>query len=77
LSVGAVYVPLERMVAKGWLVPEDGAPSPVRGGRRRRYYRLTPAGAQALRAARNLSHRIWAGKPARLPTRQERAKAET
>jgi DNA-binding PadR family transcriptional regulator len=67
LSVGAIYVPLERMVESGWLRAEEGEPTPVRGGRRKRFYRLTPSGARALRATRRLTERIWAGKPANLP----------
>jgi PadR family transcriptional regulator, regulatory protein PadR len=68
LSVGAIYVPLERMVAAGWLRAEEGEPTPVRGGRRKRYYRITAAGAKALRTTRRLTDRIWAGKPDNLPT---------
>ncbi len=64
LSVGAVYVPLERMVAGGLLRAEDGEPTPVRGGRRKRYYRLTPRGLRALKETRRLTERLWAGKVA-------------
>ncbi len=62
LSVGAVYVPLERMAAGGLLRTEDGEPTPVRGGRRKRYYRLTPRGLRALKETRRLTERLWAGK---------------
>jgi len=66
LSVGSVYVPLDRMVEAGLLSAEFGEPTAVRGGRRKRYYRVRPKGAAALRETRRLSRRIWAGKPALL-----------
>ena len=66
LSVGSVYVPLDRLVQDGLMTAEVGEPTPVRGGRRRRYYRVTPTGVAALRATRRLTRRIWAGKPALL-----------
>lgn len=64
LSVGSVYVPLDRMVEAGLLSGEFGQPTAVRGGRRKRYYQVTPKGVAALRETRRLSMRIWAGKPA-------------
>jgi len=48
---GAVYVTLERLEAKGLLESELGGASAVRGGRRKRLYRLRPEGRQALRSA--------------------------
>jgi DNA-binding PadR family transcriptional regulator len=61
-SIGAVYVPLERLVSQGLLKAEAGEPSPVRGGRRKRYYRLTPRGVRALRQTRRITERLWANK---------------
>ena len=61
-SVGAVYVPLERLVEQGLLRAEEGEPTPIRGGRRKRYYRLTPRGLKALQETRRVSERLWAGK---------------
>jgi DNA-binding PadR family transcriptional regulator len=66
LSVGSIYVPLDRMVEAGLLSSTVGEPTPVRGGRRKRYYRMTAQGLAALREARRLTRRIWAGKPAGL-----------
>jgi DNA-binding PadR family transcriptional regulator len=61
-SVGAVYVPLERLVRQGLLKAEEGEPTPVRGGRRKRYYRLTARGVRALQQTRRVTDRLWAGK---------------
>lgn len=51
-SRGAVHTSLERLEAKELLSSRLGEPLAVRGGRPRRYYRLTPDGLVALRAAR-------------------------
>lgn len=59
VSVGAVYVPLERLVRRGLLVARDAEPTPVRGGRRRRFYRVTAVGMRALSEARALQTRMW------------------
>ena len=66
LSVGSVYVPLDRLVQAGLMSAQVGDPTPVRGGRRKRYYRVTPKGVAALGETRRLTRRIWAGKPALL-----------
>jgi len=60
LSVGAVYVPLERLVEGGLLAAEAGEPTPVRGGRRKRYYHVTPKGLRALRQTRRVTEAVWA-----------------
>jgi DNA-binding PadR family transcriptional regulator len=40
----------------------EGEPTPVRGGRRKRYYRLTAHGLRAIKETRRLTERLWAGK---------------
>ena len=60
-SVGAIYVPLDRMAERGWLTTETGQPTAVRGGRAKRFYTLTPAGKQALLAAKQLHEKLWSG----------------
>ena len=60
LSVGAVYVPLERLVGQGLLAAEAGDPTPVRGGRRKRFYRLTAKGLRALRHTRRVTESAYA-----------------
>jgi PadR family transcriptional regulator PadR len=51
LSISAVYTTLQRLEAKGLVRTRMGDPLPERGGRRRKYVELRPAGAQALKAA--------------------------
>ncbi len=48
VSAGAIYTTLDRLAARGLVTAEVGAPTPERGGRRRKYYRLEPDGAMAL-----------------------------
>ncbi|MDQ2668615.1 MAG: PadR family transcriptional regulator [Gemmatimonadota bacterium] len=58
-AVGAIHTALQRMEDKGLLVSWTGDPLPVRGGRARRYFRLTAAGADALNQARSAARRLW------------------
>lgn len=58
---GAAYVTLDRMVTKGLLESSLADPEPGRGGRARRYFRVTPAGVQALRESRAALQTLWTG----------------
>ncbi|HEY2435226.1 MAG TPA: PadR family transcriptional regulator [Vicinamibacterales bacterium] len=51
VSINAVYTTLDRLEAKGLLRSWTSEPTPQRGGRRRKFHALTPAGAAALRQA--------------------------
>jgi PadR family transcriptional regulator, regulatory protein PadR len=51
LSISAVYTTLERLEEKGYVRSWIGDPTSDRGGRRRKHFKLLPAGARALRAA--------------------------
>ena len=62
---GAVYTTLQRLEDKGLLTSKAGEPLPIRGGRTRRVYALTGAGARTIRDARKQSASIWSGVPHR------------
>jgi PadR family transcriptional regulator PadR len=51
VSINAVYTTLDRLESKGLLESWTGDPTPQRGGRRRKFYALRPAGIAALRQA--------------------------
>jgi DNA-binding PadR family transcriptional regulator len=51
VSINAVYTTLDRLETKGLLRSWVGEPTPQRGGRRRKFYALRPAGLAALRQA--------------------------
>lgn len=59
VSLGAIYTALERLTQKGMVTSELGDPTPVRGGRRKRHYELTPAGLEHVREARRIRDRMW------------------
>ena len=51
ISISAVYTTLDRLESKGLLQSWVGEPTAQRGGRRRKFYALRPAGVAALRQA--------------------------
>lgn len=51
LSISAVYTTVQRLEQKGLVRSRMGEPLPERGGRRRKYVELLPAGARALKVA--------------------------
>ena len=66
VSRGALYTTLERLETKGYLRSRMGDPTPVRGGRAKRYYAVTAAGMRALRASRAALFGAWRVLDARL-----------
>src|SRR5690349_6046871 len=51
LTIGTIHKTLVRLEAKGLIESAMGAASPVRGGRAKRYYRVTPPGLKTLKAS--------------------------
>jgi DNA-binding PadR family transcriptional regulator len=51
VSINAVYTTLDRLEQKGLLHSWIGEPTAQRGGRRRKFYELRPAGLTAIRQA--------------------------
>lgn len=65
-STGALYTTLDRLERKG-LIESRAVDGPgERGGRPRRYVRLTGAGLAALRDSRQALLRLWDGQEASL-----------
>lgn len=62
-SLGSIYMPLERLVKKGYLKSYLSESTPERGGRHKRIYKLTQEGLRALQKARSLEVRMWQGIP--------------
>jgi DNA-binding PadR family transcriptional regulator len=52
IARGALYTSLDRLESKGLVTSRLGDPLAERGGRPRRYYAVTEAGIEAVRAAR-------------------------
>jgi len=55
---GAVYATLDRMEDKGLIASWLSDPTPERGGRSRRHYRLEKSGEKALREAARTAQRL-------------------
>ena len=66
VSINAVYTTLDRLERKGLLRSWVGEPTPKRGGRRRKFYALRPAGLVALRQAYHAFTTMAAGLEGRL-----------
>ncbi len=60
-SMSSVYFPLERLVRRGFLTAVLGEPTPVRGGMRKKFYRLTKEGISILQENRSLTEKAWRG----------------
>jgi DNA-binding PadR family transcriptional regulator len=61
LSLGAIYKTLGRLERKGYLGVRIGDPTPERGGRRKKMYRLEPLGARALKQSVAALRRLTRG----------------
>ena len=65
---GALYVTLERLEEKGYLDSWLADPTPERGGRPKRFYKVQPAGVKALEHSWSALQRMWEGlEPRRRP----------
>jgi PadR family transcriptional regulator, regulatory protein PadR len=65
LRRGSVYVTLQRLERKGYLVSSWGPPTPERGGKAKRCFRLTPSGRRALASAEHALARMRRPEPLR------------
>jgi DNA-binding PadR family transcriptional regulator len=61
ISIGAIYATLERLEAKGYVSSFTAAPTPERGGRAKRFFRLEPGGEEALRVSREAIRKMTQG----------------
>jgi DNA-binding PadR family transcriptional regulator len=59
VTLGAVYVTLDRLEDKGFVSSWLSDPTPERGGRSKRFYRVEAAGEKALRESTATARRIW------------------
>ena len=61
VSRAAVFITLERLESKGFVTSRYGDPTPVRGGRAKRFFRATPAGIAAAKASLHLMQAMTVG----------------
>jgi PadR family transcriptional regulator PadR len=66
VTVAAVYKTLERLEDKGLAISTVGEPTAERGGRRKKYFRIQPAGRRALAQSLASLRRMTEGLPQEL-----------
>ena len=62
-SIGSVYAALDRLQNKGLVSSSVGESTPERGGRAKRYYRVTKDGLREVRKTRQALIKMWRGLP--------------
>jgi PadR family transcriptional regulator len=61
VSIGAIYATLDRLETKGYVKSVQGAPTPERGGRSKRFFRITAKGLTAVNRTRTALRRMTEG----------------
>jgi|SRR6185437_12740408 len=62
-ALGSVYATLERLEKKGLVTSRLGDSTAVRGGRAKRYFRITAQGVRDLRQTQRALTSLWRGLP--------------
>ena len=62
-SIGSVYATLERLEQKCFISSSVGESTPERGGRAKRYFRVTKAGLREVSKTRQALTKMWEGLP--------------
>lgn len=60
-SVGTIYAPLNRLNDLGLLESFQGESYAMRGGKAKKYYRITETGFLSLKEAKELQEKMWNG----------------
>ncbi len=61
VAIGAIYTGLDRLEQKGFVKSWSGEPTPERGGRAKKFYRITAQGKNALKEMRVAIQRLSFG----------------
>ena len=61
VSIGAIYATLDRLEAKGYVRSRLGDPTPERGGRSKRFFRVTGQGVAAVNRAQKALRKMSQG----------------
>lgn len=61
--LGAAYTALDRLERNGLVASKLGSPTAERGGRAKRFFRVTPRGLRAVRDTREALVALWRGVP--------------
>lgn len=71
VAIGALYSTLERLERKGMVESQLGEATAQRGGRAKRYFKVTAQGHNALKRARQAMDTLWHGLSIRHSLSQE------
>jgi len=63
LTFGGLWVSLDILHKRGYIMKSMADPTPERGGRSKIFYKLTPDGLEALQQVRNLNETLWENIP--------------
>jgi DNA-binding PadR family transcriptional regulator len=63
VSLGSVYAAMERLEVKGLVISSLGDPTPERGGKAKRYFRITKQGLRQVHETRRTLTRMWKALP--------------
>lgn len=63
VSVGSVYAALDRLENKGLVASSLGDPTPERGGKAKRYFRVTKEGLRQVHETRRVLSKLWQALP--------------
>ncbi|MEX0902506.1 MAG: helix-turn-helix transcriptional regulator [Pseudohongiellaceae bacterium] len=61
VSIGSLYKTIERLESKSLVTTKVGEPTPERGGRAKRYLRITAKGREAVRISKDNITTMWDG----------------
>lgn len=59
VSIGSLQTVLRRLEKKGYLVSEFGESTSVRGGKRKRFFKVTNRGRNVLEKTKNQRQALW------------------
>ena len=63
VNLSAIHSSLHRLENKGFLKSRKGEATPVRGGKRKKFYEITPFGVKALEDIKELREGLWSSIP--------------
>jgi DNA-binding PadR family transcriptional regulator len=63
VALGSVYATLERLEGQGLVSSSLGKPTAERGGKAKRYFRVTQNGLRKVRETRHALMKLWRGLP--------------
>jgi DNA-binding PadR family transcriptional regulator len=63
VALGSVYAALERLQDRGFVSSSVGEPTPERGGRAKKYFKVTGKGMKVVQETQQTLMRLWKGLP--------------